>query len=359
MARKVIHVPKAIPVPLNKSRPLSATLRERVMYYRGVESTLLPGQQTGIDINSITTEGDVDAYVQAVTTKFLPPTVPPSRPISKWVLVVGAAFGFLTFFFFASLVVMSVLGKLIPPESRSLVVFVLAIGVALSAGFLGGTASASGKLPLPWGMDPVSFSVAGGTAVFVIVLLIGYVAYVRTGEDTVTLAGTVLDTDSTFGISGATIIIKTDVNIYERQASDAGDFRVSDIPHLFNKQVTVSAKAENYKLANGQTVLVTSYVQQFKIQMHNCYNGLWHEIPSPAPKGVQWRFKVAGTTLHIYSTDGFAFGDFHRGADGNWTGELSWGNGDKTIGMILNAPNANCDQIISNKTWVYARDTSE
>jgi hypothetical protein len=209
-------------------------------------------------------------------------------------------------------------------------------------------------------MDPASFSVAGGIGVFVVVLLIGYAAYVRTAEDTVTLAGTVLDADSTFGISGATITIKTDINIYERQATDTGDFRVSDIPLLFNKQVTVSAKAENYRPASEQTVLIGSYVQRFKLQMHSCYNGLWHEIPNPAgTKGVQWHFKAAGTTLHIYSMDGFAIGDFHRGTDGNWTGELSWGNGDKTTGMILNAPNANCDQIITNKTWVYSRDTSE
>jgi hypothetical protein len=174
------------------------------------------------------------------------------------------------------------------------------------------------------------------------------------------LAGTVLDADSSSGISRATVIIKTDENIYERQATDAGDFRVADIPHLLNKQVTVSAKAENYRPANEQTVLIGSYVQRFKLQMHSCYNGLWHEIPKPAStKGVQWHFRVEGTTLHIYSMDGFALGDFHHGADGSWTGELSWANGDKTTGMILNAPNANCDQIVTNKTWIYARDTSE
>ncbi len=353
MAPKVIPVPKAKPGAVNKNRPLSKELTERVTYYRGMESTLPLGQRTGIDIGSIKTEGDVDAYVQAVTSKFLQPT-------SNWVLVVGVAFGFLTFLFLAALVVMSVLGKPIPPESRLLVVFVLAIGVALSAGFLGGTASASGKLPLPGGLDPVSFSVAGGIAVFVIVFLIGYVGYGRTGEDSVALVGTVSDADNDAGISGATIVIQTDANTFKYQATDVGTFRISDIPHLFNKQVTVSARAENYMPSKAQTVLIGSYVQQFKFQMHNCYNGIWHEVISPAAsKGLQWRFKVAGSTLHIYRMDGFVIGDFHRGADGNWTGELSWGNGDKNTGVVLNAPSEDCSQIITNRFWSYARDTSE
>jgi hypothetical protein len=353
MAPRVVPVPKAMPASLNKNRPLSAALRERVDYYRGVESLLPTGRQTGIDINSIRTEGEVDAYVQAVTTRLLQPT-------SKWVPAVGASFAFLTFFFFVSLVVASLNGKSVPPDSRILVVAVLAIGIALSASFLGGTASASGKLPLPWGLDPLSFSVAGGIAVFVTVFLIGYLSYVKVGDDTVTLAGTVLDADSALGIPRATIVIKTDVNIYERQTTDAGDFRVSDIPHLFNKQVTVSARADNYKPASGQTVLITSYIHPFKLQMHNCYNGLWHDVRHPAGTiSLQWRFKVAGTTLHIYRMDGLVSGEFHYGADGNWTGDLSWSKGEKKTGLVLHAPNADCNQIITNLSWSYTRDTSE
>lgn len=353
MPRKINPGPRPKPGPFDKNRLLSSALQERVAHFRELESTLPTDQQTGIDTASIKTEGDANAYVQAVTSKFVPPT-------GKWVLVVGALFGFLTFSFFVILVILSLLGKSIPPDSRSLVVLVLAIGIALSAGFLGQTASASGKLPLPAGLSPVSFSVAGGIAVFVIVLLVGYLSYGRAGEDSVSLAGTVLDADSTLGIPGATIVIRTDLNIYERQVTDAGDFRVSDIPYLFNKQVTVSAKAENYQLASGQTVLITSYVQQFKLQLHNCYNGVWHEVVYPAgTKGFQWRFKATGTNLHIYRMDGFVLGDFHRGTDGNWTGELSWGDGKRTPDVVLNAPNASCDQIISNRFWSYVRDTHE
>jgi hypothetical protein len=101
---------------------------------------------------------------------------PPPTPIpspSKWVLVAGLIFGTLTFLFFVGLVIAAVSGRSVPPNARLLVMVVLAIGIALSASFLGGTASASGKLPLPGNMDPVAFGVAGGIAVFVIVLLIG------------------------------------------------------------------------------------------------------------------------------------------------------------------------------------------
>ncbi len=326
MKPKIVRVPKPEPSAFNKNKALSPAIRERVLYYRGMESTLQTDQQTGIDIGSIKTEGDADSYIQAVTTRFLPTESPAAPPASKSVLVVGVISGFLTFVFFASLVLMSVLGRPVPPDSRSLVVLVLAIGIALSAGFLGGRASASGRLPLPWGLDSVSFSITGGIAVFVIVFLIGYIGYARTGEDSVILTGTVLDADNGLGISGATIIIKTDANIYHRPVADAGDFRVSDIPHLFNKQVTVSAEAENYKQSMEQTALITSYSQQFKFRMHNCYNGVWHEVTYPAGMvGLKWHFKAEGATLHIYRMDGFVSGDFHHGADGNWTGETLFG----------------------------------
>jgi len=238
---------------------------------------------------------------------------------------------------------------------------VLAIGVALSISFLGGTAFASGKLANAiWGVHPVTFRVGGGIAVFVIVFLIGYVAYVRTSEDHVTLAGIVIDASSSAGISTATVIVKTDTNIYERQATDAGDFRISDIPLLFNQQVTISAKADNYRSAHPQTIVIGSYVQHFKLEMSNCYNGTWHEIVlSSGRKGNQWRFKVTGVNLHISRIDGSVFGDFHHGTDGNWTGELSSGNGKRTTGIILEPPNAGCDQIFTNHPWSYARDTFE
>ena len=48
-----------------------------------------------------------------------------------------------------ALVLLSVFGKQVPCESRFLVVIVLAFGAALASSFLGGTAAAKGKLPIP------------------------------------------------------------------------------------------------------------------------------------------------------------------------------------------------------------------
>jgi hypothetical protein len=357
MPPKVVSVPRPKAGSFKKSQPLFDERQAEIVSWREAESKLPLELQTHTDIRSLKTEDEATAYIQAVRAKLLP--IPPVIPQSNdWVLIVGAVFGLLTFLFLVSLVFASVMGKPVPPDSRMLVVSVLAIGVALSASFLGGTASASGKLPLPVGMNPISFAVSGGIATFLIVFVIAYLAYFRTGQDSVTLSGTVQDADTTLGISRATIVVKTDTSIIERQTTDAGDFRISDIPDLFGKQVSVSARAENYKPADPQTVLTSSYVQRLKFEMHSCYNGIWQEVRSGAgTRRTPWEFKVSGSTLHTYRTDGSASGDFQRGADGNWIGEVSSTRGDKPTRMILNAPNANCNQIITNQSRSYERDT--
>jgi hypothetical protein len=240
---------------------------------------------------------------------------------------------------------------------------VLAIGIALSISFLGGTAFVSGKLGnLPWGVNPVTFRAGGGIAVFVIILIIGYFIYVRNSDERVTLIGSVVDVNSSAGISSATIVVNTDANTYKRQATDTGDFRISDIPHLFNEQITVSARAENYQQAVRQTVVIGSYVQHFRFEMHNCYNGVWHENTSASSSnGNQWHFKLIGAILHVSRIDGVIAGEFHHdGPNSNWSGELSWSNGKKTTGVILEAPDdASCHQIFTNRPWTFVRDTVE
>jgi hypothetical protein len=104
-----------------------------------------------------------------VTSKNEEPTTRPAR----WVMVVGYLTGLLTLLFFMGLVVARLLG-LTADVDRFLVLAVLALGLALSFSFIGGTAGAQGKLPLGLANKyPISFSVGGGVAVFVIVLLVG------------------------------------------------------------------------------------------------------------------------------------------------------------------------------------------
>lgn len=84
--------------------------------------------------------------------------------------VAGLVFGGLTLAFFMALVFYP--QTLHDPASRLPVIAVLSMGVALSSGFLGGSAAANGRIPLPGGITPVSFSVASGIGTFVIVFLI-------------------------------------------------------------------------------------------------------------------------------------------------------------------------------------------
>jgi hypothetical protein len=106
----------------------------------------------------------------------------PSPP--TWVIIAGCLFGGLTLVFFMVLVLLSVFGRSVPPDGRFPVVIVLASGSALAVSFLGGAAAASGRLPVPLvKSNPIKFSVTGGVATLIIVLLLGYLLYIRGAEE--------------------------------------------------------------------------------------------------------------------------------------------------------------------------------
>jgi len=354
MARKVSIVKPQDPA-LAPNRALSPEVRAVVDRMAMIENTVLPTEQrTGISLQSIRTDVEGLAYIAEVNARVLRP------PSDRWTRFAAAGFGLLTFLFFTSLVVASVLGKSVPPDSRLLVIAVLAIGIALSLSFLGGTASVSGRLEeMPWGMHPVAFRAGGGIAVFLIVFILGYLVYVKGGDDSI-IEGTVFDAANSAGIPGAKVTITTSFNTYERTASDSGNFRISDIPHLFDQQITVSATAENYVPAKPQTVIVGSYVQNFKLHMNSCYNGLWRENGFSLPQnGSRWRFKLAGPSLHISRLDGLMYGELHHRPDGSWVGDLILKNGNKSTQLTLTLANANCEQIFTNASGSYVRETIE
>lgn len=107
--------------------------------------------------------------------------VPSPAEVPNWFPLLGVIFGGVTLLFFMALVIASLLAYEIPPSARFLVVCVLALGCGLSANFLGGTAVARGKLPLPepFRSHPISFGVSGGVAVIVLVLLLGRFIYIE------------------------------------------------------------------------------------------------------------------------------------------------------------------------------------
>ncbi len=71
-------------------------------------------------------------------------------------------------------------GNSIAYDDRFLIVIVMSLSTSLSASFIGGTAAAKGSLSLPFAKEkPIEFSVFGGIAVFVILLIIGYLLYMQ------------------------------------------------------------------------------------------------------------------------------------------------------------------------------------
>lgn len=106
------------------------------------------------------------------TATYTENTASPAFP--SWAAKAGAIFGGLTLVFFMAVVFATMTGHVIPPSGRFPIIAVLALGLAMATAFLAGDAVAKGRLPVPFLKDnPIQFSVAGGVAVFVIVLLIG------------------------------------------------------------------------------------------------------------------------------------------------------------------------------------------
>jgi hypothetical protein len=97
------------------------------------------------------------------------PDPTPIGPVATWVMILGAVFGAITLiglFVFAYLAAQS-------PDficnSVLLLAAVFALGAALSAGFIGGAASATGQLGNRAKNNSFVFSVGGGVAVLIIV----------------------------------------------------------------------------------------------------------------------------------------------------------------------------------------------
>jgi hypothetical protein len=88
-------------------------------------------------------------------------------------MVVGAILGGLTLLFFMGLVLLGVAGHEVPCNSIFLVNITLSLGAALAVAFLGGNASATGAINIPFFKDhPLAIGLTGGVAVLVIMLVV-------------------------------------------------------------------------------------------------------------------------------------------------------------------------------------------
>jgi hypothetical protein len=93
-----------------------------------------------------------------------------AKGVPGWFPIAGMVFGGLTLVFFMALVLFRID---VSGDSRFGVIAVFSLGAALAVSFLGGSAAASGQLPIPFFKDnPIQFSAAGGVATLVIVMIL-------------------------------------------------------------------------------------------------------------------------------------------------------------------------------------------
>ena len=78
-----IKVPKPPPSAYNPDRPVSTLIANQVRHLRRVEGTLSPPQQTGVDIEGITTERQASRYIRKVTRLLHPAGAKTFRPRPK------------------------------------------------------------------------------------------------------------------------------------------------------------------------------------------------------------------------------------------------------------------------------------
>jgi hypothetical protein len=126
--------------------------------------------------------------LKAMVEKELNPN--PGKPVPAWLAVAGyIALGF-TLLFLMGTYLLAIFGYSAPENARMVLVFIVAAGLAMGTAFLGTDASAHGRIPIPLAeKSPVAFSVTGGVAVFIVVMLIGYYVY---GND----SGAVADSET-------------------------------------------------------------------------------------------------------------------------------------------------------------------
>ena len=102
---------------------------------------------------------------------------PPPLQFPSWAPVAGFIIGAITLFFLMGIIVASIFKYEVPQSSKFFVVSFLALGLALSFAFIGGSAAAKGELPVSlsyFNHKPLEFSVSGGVSVFVIIFVLSH-----------------------------------------------------------------------------------------------------------------------------------------------------------------------------------------
>jgi hypothetical protein len=121
-------------------------------------------------------EGDVADFVLTLRSITMPN--PNDQPPPKWPQVAGFITGILVLLFFMSVVGMNVFGHPLPDTSKFPLLIIFSFGAGLSASFLTGHASMSGKIPF-FADSPLIVAASGGIAVMFTILVLGYYFYIK------------------------------------------------------------------------------------------------------------------------------------------------------------------------------------
>jgi hypothetical protein len=96
----------------------------------------------------------------------------------KWLEPAGLGFGCMTFLFLGLIVILSIVGRVVPPTSRFALVAFMAFGAAFASAAWIGKVTLSGDIS-PDSKKPLILSASGGFAIFVLVFLFGYWFYIK------------------------------------------------------------------------------------------------------------------------------------------------------------------------------------
>lgn len=104
--------------------------------------------------------------------------------IPKWALPASAALGGAVLLFLMLVVLLEMSGWQPPENAAELFPALIAFGLAIATGFIGGTAAAKGQFGGTWGkLFPVRFAVSGGIATFVVTFAFTSAYFSSTASD--------------------------------------------------------------------------------------------------------------------------------------------------------------------------------
>jgi hypothetical protein len=172
-----------------------------------------------------------------------------ANPVPGWFAIAGYIAGVITLLFFMGLVVGSIFNYTVPPGGRFAAVVVLAFGIALSFAFIGGDAAGKGSIPLPFSKKkPFVFSVAGGIAAFVIVLVLGYYFYASHDSGDSFTVNVRPHAEGVPQFTVGKIRLEYGANTPTNDLNSSGDAEFKDVSRqYFGKKAKVLPKIEDYE----------------------------------------------------------------------------------------------------------------